>query len=384
MTCTTPIPFGFHVGYFSVTNGWPGASGCGSGGAPRCLAAIYPYVFVATTNGIAVFEVSDPTGLMPPEVPISGVTFQVANVVQSGRRVYFIGSQLRGGQLPIAWVDVPANPFVTSFTATSVAVVLPPFACGADSCYYPTNDGSLFFVEVDVMSTTLAALVTPPIVDGTTLAPKPLNGIPAGAKVVAASGTRLVTYRWDGTFASFSFESGAATSNAQNSGEQIASAIGSVSSQNGFAQGDDGSVLWMAASSTATADAGSSVITSARMAWLVAGESSTSFDASDYVDVETYAPPLAVGQGRVGSMAWVDANTALVLAANSSDSSQTSVQVVSRTGGTLALVSGRRYVLNASVSDVDAVGSGGFGFVFARDLQNPTDAVIHVFAPSCN
>jgi hypothetical protein len=98
------------------------------------------------------------------------------------------------------------------------------------------------------------------------------------------------------------------------------------------------------------------------------------------VDIETYNPALGWGTRAAGPVAWVDADTAVVLAAAATATAQTSVQVAVRKPSP-QLAQGRRYVVPIGVGQVGAAASGGFAYVLAADA--PDSATLHIFAPGC-
>jgi hypothetical protein len=316
----------------------------------------------------------------PPQPTAPGPTW----IVTSGSRVYFVGAVAGSGpsfKMPVAWIDPPGDSLATARTARTV---LQSYGQPSVSVAIGGEGGSLFLVYGDGSKFFPTASLTAPLVDLGTAALFPLAGIPGGAYPVASSGGRLVAYRWtnDGNgFASFfSFETSPGTANAQNGGEQaLAASIGPTYPQPVVATGPGGALLWMTPSVTMT-DAGDPVLRAARMAWLVDDGTKTTFDATEHVDVETYTPPLPWGTPVAGPMAWIDASTAIVLAAAAGAQGQTSVQVASRKP-TPSIVAGKRYVLPVSTGQVGLASSHGFASVLAADA--PDGATLHVFAPGC-
>lgn len=383
-TCSVPASFGFHASSFKVT---AGGVGCGGLGATRCFAAAYPFVFVGTTNGVVAYNVSDPSSSSPSTVALGGVPFLPTRIVSSGRRVYFIGNVVGSGptyHLAMAWLDVPQNPFVTSFAASTAFVAYPQASAPE---VFPSSNGGIFLVHPDSAKAWPTVLVTAPVQDSSSITMSASPGIAMGASVLGASGSRLVTYHWadamNGYLAAFSFETAAGTSNAQNGGESTATAMGTIFPQGFFAFGPDGSVLW-STPATNVPDGGAFNTFAARMTWLVADDKAAAFDESNKVDVETYAPPVAYGQSVAGPMAWIDKDTALVIAAAKQDvTKQSAVQVAQKSMLPAALVAGRRYVLPVDVNHVGAAASGGFAYVLAQDDTMNQSATVHVFAPSC-
>jgi hypothetical protein len=381
-TCSVPAAYNFHATSFKVVLG-----GVGCGSPSRCFAAAYPFVFVGTTNGVIAYQVGDPTNSAPPPVPVTGLPFLPQHIVANGRRVYFIGNVVGSGpsyHLAIAWLDVPGNPFITAFAAKTSFVTYPRDVV---SNAFAGTAGGLFLEYGDAAKAFPSVLLSAPIVDSSSIALFPTPGIATNASIVAASGSRFITYRWDGSNtgynALFSFENGAGTANAQNGGEQQATAMGEVYPQGFFATGAGGSVLW-SAPQVIVPDGGPATTISARMTWLVADAKATTFDESAHVDVEPYSNPNnGYGISAAGPMAVMDPKTALVLAASKDNLQQTSVQVASRALTPPALLAGRRYVLPVDVYHSAAAASGGFGYVLVQDDQLNQSATVHVFAPAC-
>ena len=380
MSCSAPVTYGYHAGSFSV-----GVGGVGCGSASRCFAAEYPYVFVGTTNGVVAYRVDDPTDSGPVPVAVDGLPFLPAWMVATGRRIYFVGNVVGSGptyHVPIAWVDVPQDPFLPQFNATTVFV---GYGQPSWSYLFPGATGSAFLVNGDSTQAYPTVLLTAPVADSSTLALSAAPDIAAGASPVAASGSRLVTYRYTNApdyLGAFSFETGAGTSAAQNAGEQTTTAMGPVVPQGFVAQGPDGSLLWDAPTATIV-DGGPNTTSTSRMAWLLASATATTFDASANVDVETYPMPLGFGTAVAGPMAWIDTNTALVTAAAPEDTTQTSVQIASRAMLPPTVLASHRYVVPVDVGHIGAASSNGFGYVLVQDDPMNATATVHVFAPTC-
>ncbi len=386
-TCSSPTTYGFHSAEVNVT---AGAVGCG-GNPSLCLAAAYPFVFVGTTTGVVGYVVSDPSNPTPPTVTVAGLAFLPTFITAIGSRVFFVGYPQGAGPtytLAIAWIDVPNDPLKTTLQANAVLEVVS--VTGLSNAWAAT-DGSLFLSDNDGTGTFPTANVVPPLMSGATITFFSSPGIPAGASPVIPSGSRLVVAEWPGTTPyqnTFSFETGAGTQAAQNSGAQQTTFadIGGTGPQSAYAQGSDGSNVWNAQTAFLD-DAGGIDIGSVRVAWLVASGSATQFAPTQFVTVEQYTPPVAYGTPVLGPVAWVDTSTALVLATAAASlitgsSPQTSVQVAVSTPSPV-LASGRRYVLTQSVGQVGAAASGGYGYVLAAGAAGATTCTLHIFAPSC-
>ena len=369
--CGAAAAYPFHASQFKVT-----AGGVGCGSASRCFAVVYPFIFVGTTSGVVAYPAENPANPSPTPIPVTGLPFVPQNIVASGSRVYFVGNPLATNpslRLPLAWIDVPPDPFVKQIAATTV---LDTTAQPNASLAFPQPNDALLLTVNDAARVYPSLVLTAPLQDLQTLTMFPLAGLPQNAVPVASSGTRLLTYRLAGFVPQMSFETAAGTQTAQNVGEQAVSGMGPVANQFHFAHGPDGVVLYNALSVTPN-DAGGAAVRAVRLTWLVAA-ATAGFDSSTFVDVETYgAPPSGTA---VGPVAWVDAQNVLVTAQLRTDPQQTVVRVATK--ATPPTISSKQFQIAKAVDSVGAQASNGFGYVLVAD--SATDATVHVFAPACN
>jgi hypothetical protein len=374
-TCSVPTSYGFSATKFNVPYGGVGAA------VRNSIAAVWPFVFVVTTNGVAAYNVIDPTDSTPPQVAVHGVPFLPIATVAVGRRVYFSTDTQGGGptyRQALAWIDVPQNPFVTSFVATSAWVgtsqqnVQAVLTNGVDGLFFVYGTGSLY----------PTADMHPPVDDSTTLLSYSNAGLATGAGIVAASGSRLVTYQYEGSTNATNFQlvNGAGTSSATATTPPTVLPSWPVASQSVFGTGGDGSLLWTDGVFELD-DAGSVTgVASSRLTWLLDSGTAANFDTSVYLDLETYSP--VTGDNVAGPPLWIDANTALGLAAASTSSTNsTSVQVVTKQPASVD--STRRTLLSVPPGAVGVAASGGFGYVLAQDDPNNKTCSVSIFAPSC-
>jgi hypothetical protein len=376
-TCGAATAYGFSVSMFPVPYG-----GVGGWGPAYAIAAAYPFVFILTTNGVVAYDVVNPTDPAPPMVPVHGIAFIPVSLVMSGRRVYFISGVEGGGptyRQAIAWLDVPGDPFRTSFTATSAWIgTTQPSLDNALSD--PTGGIDLVFGSAFEPTSNLTA----PIDDSTMLMPSPVAGLTAEAGVVAATGTQLVAYRHGpaNKHAMFSIVSGFATNAPQATREQGIASYGQLDNQAAFALGNGSGVLWTSAP-LRVVDGGTNGVSSARLTWLVpivdAGPEAGLFDTSAHVDLESY--PAATSAVVVGSPAQVDADTAIALAAVGQNPMTTSVQVFTRS--TPMLQAGKRAVIPVPPSLVGVSVSNGFGYLLAQDNPQNRSATVYIVASGC-
>jgi len=379
-TCSVPTTYGFHAGSFKVTSG---AVGCGGGGAGarRCFAAVYPFVFVGTTNGVVAYSVADPTEAAPAALPVAGLPFFPQSIVASGSRVYFVGAVVGNFKVPLAWVDVPGDPTVAKLSATTVfnSLQLPSI----DSVF-PDTTGGIYLVNNNASKSFPAAHVTAPLKDLDALTFFATAGLPAGAAPFAASGTRLVTYRQEpgpNWAANFRFEPNAATGSAQNSGEtSLVPSFGNSYGPSYFAHGTDGSLLFTSGS-ISVPDGGPNTLNASRLGWIIEDAGATKIEATAKVDVEKYGTNPGVGADVTGPVAWLDAKRALVLAASAGNLAQTAVQLATRDPQP-AMVPTRRFVLPFVPSLLAATASNGFGYVLVPDA--PDSATVHTFGTGCD
>lgn len=374
-TCSVPTTYGFEATQFSVQQGGVGA------GVRNSIAAIWPFVFVITTNGVVGFNVVDPTNTQPPVVPVNNVPFIPIAAVAVGRRVYFVNGTTGNGPTyreAIAWVDVPQDPLVTelqastAFVGTSQQGVAAVYTNGLDGMFLVYGSGNEY----------PSVNLHPPLGDTTTLSTFSNAGLPNGAVIAASSGSRLVSWRYDGAaqLQNFALVNGAGTAGAQTSTEQAVSAFGQVSSQAELATGDDGTMLWNVGVEVVD-DAGSDQgVGTARLTWLLQSGTAANFDTTLHADLETYSPPTSAFV--TGPPVWIDANTALgIAAASSTSTNSSSVQAVTKSPP--AVQTATRTLISVPPSSVGAAQSNGFGYLLAQDDPKNQSCSVYIFAPSC-
>jgi hypothetical protein len=374
-SCSVPTTYGFEATQFSVQTGGVGA------GVRYALSAAWPFVFVITTNGVVVYNVVDPTNSDPPVVPLSGVPFIPIATLAVGRRVYFLNGTQGGGptfRQAVAWVDVAQDPLVGGLAAQSAFVGTPDQAVST----VLTNGTNGAYVVYSSAMAFPTANVAGPLDDTTTLAAFPNPGLVAGAGIIASSGARLLTYRYDpaAMLQNFALVTGPATAAAQAGTEQAIDAYGPMGNQAALETGDDGSLLWTGALLTVNDAGASEGIGSARLTWMLASGTATTFDTTANVDLEAYSPP--TGANVVGPPLWIDGNTVLGLAAASTGSTDTtSVQLVTKSP--LNVNAATRTLISAAPGSVGVAASGGFGYLLAQDDPKNLTCSVYVFAPAC-
>ncbi|MGH7294699.1 MAG: hypothetical protein ACRELB_07195, partial [Polyangiaceae bacterium] len=128
-------------------------------------------------------------------------------------------------------------------------------------------------------------------------------------------------------------------------------------------------------------DAGASQgIATSRLTWLLPTATAANFDTTLNADLQTYSP--RTGAQVVGPPVWIDANTALGLAAASSSSTDsTSVQVVVKSPPSVQVAS--RTLISVPPGNIGVASSNGFGYLLAQDDAKNLSCSVYVFAPSC-
>jgi hypothetical protein len=379
-TCTLPADYS---GTFNPTSFVVQYGGVGTSTIQWAISAVWPFVFLITTNGVVAYDVFDPTNGAPPQVTIHGVPFIPSYTLAIGRRVYFLTDELGNGPIyrqAIAWIDVPQNPFVTQFTANTAWVG----TTEKGGLHALVNDGvNGFYMSYNTTALFPTADVHAPLTDGTTIMAFPNNNFPKNSYIFSASGSRLIVYSYDGTkqAAQYTMVNSPGSASATTGSLQMVGSMGPIENQQAWAQGGDGSVLWEAAPFQ-TVDGGSSgQIDQACLTWLLDSSTATGFDAANCATLESYSPP--VNQQVTVSPAWIDANTALgVAAASSNPSASTSVHVV-KNKTSPATVPGVVSYVPVGPGSVGTTSSNGFGYVLGQtDMMNQT-CTVYIFAPAC-
>jgi hypothetical protein len=227
--------------------------------------------------------------------------------------------------------------------------------------------------------------VKPPVPNNSTVASHPSTGLAQGASIVAASGSRLVSFRMDTTgtpvVPRVTLVNGAGTANAQNGTEQTLSFEAPPDlSTHQFSSGFDGSVLWSTNRVTRD-DAGTPETKAVVLRWLLE-PGADKVDGALELDLASYASS-DWSTVRRGPVALVDASTVLTTTAYHLDAQQTLVRAVTRSGASLALGTATA-TLPFSVTQIGVAANRKVGFVLTPSSTAPAlSATLHVFAPGC-
>lgn len=381
-TCAAPKPYKYRAAQFPVT----GPIGCG-GALQRCFAAVYPYVFVGTQTGVTAYSAVDPQDADPAVIPVTGLDFVPVQMVASGSRVFFLGpaqGTATVARVPIAWADVPPDPFATKITVTTVLTTYPRpnsdaislLARGSDTALLVNSTGPNF----------PSSKIEPPVVEPYTMLPftitSALGDVPYGM-----SGLRLIMGQNNGVGATqFAFVPNAGDTGAAATADVPIATATPGSGPFYFAQSADGAFAWSYVSLTgAPPGPPPPVVRAARVYFLTANDTAN-FDPAAGIDVETYGG-LPQGTNSAGPIAMLDNNRAMVLTAiPANPAATTNVSFVTRSP--LAIVKNadmqpRRSPINLAVSQLAAAGSNGLGYVLAVDPAAPTTPSVYVFDPGC-
>ncbi|MDB5213333.1 MAG: hypothetical protein JWO86_1260, partial [Myxococcaceae bacterium] len=363
--------------------------GCG-GSLGRCFAAVYPFVFVGTTNGVRAFAAADPQNVAPASVPVIGLGFVPNQIIASGSRVYFLGPAAGAGttsRVSIAYVDVPPDPFADKIHVTTVLAAFDRPAADPLTLFPRGNDTALL-VDGNVAASYPSAPIEPPLVEPVSFASTTIAITPSSTPL-AMSGSRLIVGKIDpAQNALFAFVNGAGSATPMTTPDTPIATAGPMTTPQFFAQSADGAVFWAYIALTAPPPYPmGALIRAAKGYFLVADGTAAAFDPAAGIDLEVYggAP---VGTPSVGPVAMLDSKTAMVTVASPANPTmQTNVEFITKSPA-LAIVknadmSPRRFPITLPVSQLAAAGSNGLGYVLAVDPMTPTAPTVYVFDPGC-
>lgn len=384
--CGVAKPYKYRATQFPV-----GAQiGCG-GSLGRCFAAVYPFVFVGTANGVLAFAADDPQNPMPASIPVTGLGFVPNQMVASGSRVYFLGTPVGTGpssRVPIAYADVPPDPFAKNIPVSTVLAAWNRPATDGVALLARGNDTALL-IDLNLASAYASAPIEPPLSEPVNLTAIGI-AFTASSTPVAMSGSRLVMGQINGaTSAIFAFVNGAGSATPMTSADAPIPTATPATSPQFFAQSADGAVFWAYVSLTSPPPfpMGGPTIRAARGYFLVSDGTAAAFDPTAGIDLEVYgAPPL--GTPSVGPVAMLDAKTAMVAVASPANPTmQTNIEFVTRTPAPVLVknadMSPRRFPITLAVGQLAAAGSHGLGYVLAVDPGAPAAPTVYVFDPGC-
>lgn len=385
-TCAPPAPYKFQVTKFQV-------------GAPaQRMVAVYPWLFVQTAVGIVAFNISEPTSATPPKITVSNLGFVPSQMVATANRVFFMTGPSGPGNLPtstipIAYVDVPANPFATKIEAKgTLATYSRPGNEGV--AMLPRENDTVLLHSASGAGPTLAynaTIVQPPFVEPVTFTTTPLVFQPGFVPANIMSGSRFLmqSYEPNGGIFQFAIVAGAGSAMPANAGVYSFADAGPHGPSQVLAMGPNGSVFWSSTSATQPPNNPDppSLVRAARAQFLF-NEPDGGYDRPSSFDMEAYNPPvLGAGAQIAGPVALLDPDTALVLlAAKEQPVAQTAVQIAKRVP--LGIVKDgdvpRRALLSVPLNTfVTATAANGIGYAVANETMPGPNSTVYVFAPDC-
>ncbi len=379
-TCAVPKTYPYRAAQFPVG----AAIGCG-GAFQDCFAVVYPFVFVGTSQGVVVFAAHDPQSATPTAVPLTGLAFLPTKIVASGSRVYFLGAPVvatPAARLPLAYVDVPADPFASKLSAKTVLGFHKHPATDPLALLARGKDTALL-VDVNVSTSFASASIEPPLNEPAVLES---HGVPftAGSVPVAVSGSRLIMAQTGPDLVSkFGFVAEAGTATPTATPDVPITTATPSGGPHFFAQSADGAVFW--AHGSVPPPPPTTPVTSTAKGFFLVPHSTAAFDLTGGIALETY-PNLPRGTPMVGPAAMLDAKTAMVTTAVVGTPTESNVRFLTREP--LALVRNgdgqpRRFQLGVSVDRLAAAASNGLGYILAVDPKTPAAPIVHVFDPAC-
>jgi len=379
--CGAAKPYRYRAAQFPVG----AAIGCG-GALGRCFAAVYPFVFVGTSNGVLAFAADDPQSAAPAAVPLTGLGFVPTQIMASGSRVYFLGTAVGAGasaRLPLAYADVPPDPFASKISVTTVLATYGRPASDPVTLFPRGNDTALL-VDLNVASAYASTPVEPPLVEPAVLGSQPV-AFTAASTPLAVSGSRLVMGQITAaSTATFGFVAAAGSASPATSPDvPIATATPAAGPQY-FAPSADGAIFWAHVSLAPPPLPPNPQLIRAAKGYFLVPDDKGAFDPAAGIDLEIYGVP--VGTQTVGPAAMLDAKTALVTMSLPANPALSNVGFVTRSP--LALLKNadstpRRFQLTVPVNQLAAAGSNGLGYVLAVDPAAPTTPTVYVFDPAC-
>lgn len=374
-TCAPPTPYKLKAGQFSV------------GAQAYAVAAVHPWLYVATVNGLLAFNVSNPASTNPKQVPVVGLGFIPNTVTVSGSRVWLTGGANGTGpsRIQLAYIDGSPDPFAKSIKAQTFLPTSNRPAEGPRT-FGRANDSVLL---VSPSAPFFGAAVDAPIVEPLSITSTAL-GMPGFYGPSAMSGTRLLASATQGQSATFAFIDNAGSATPTTGPVSTYSDAGAVSSQRVFAQSPDGAIFWATGVHTS---GGAPSTRAVRGYFLVPGAAAPIDPAQAGVDIEVYpadavGPNTAVFGPSQASAALLDAKTAMIATMAKESDQQTAVQFVQREP--LAVIKDgptiRRQVLPIPVGAVvAAAASNGVGYIVANDQAGPpVVATVYTFDPACS
>lgn len=360
------------------------------------IIAAYPWLFQMTSTGILVYDVSNPTKATPVAVPLVGLGFVPNQFVRSGNRIW-IGAPLAGtpARLPIAYIDIPVDPFTAKIEAHTILANYSRPATESVAFLASENKGALVIGPASVgpdpggpgyPTAALDTLLAEPATKtATPFTPKP------NTVLIAASGSRLVMQAvapLTGLATNqFALVSGVGTTN-PTVGDLVT--VPDMTAQSQFrtwGENVDGTTLFVTGVNGAGPAPGSTVTVSARGYFLLKDGKSSIDPAAKGMALENYPPGTVLGANAevARGITMLDGETFAVPLVASDNAAATEVQFV-KTAGTVD--ASKRAVLPTPLSAL-AGSSASNGILYvAMNVPGAKDAAptpkLFIIDPACS
>lgn len=351
--------------------------------------AAYPWLFQLTSSGVLVYDISNPTKAKPTQIPIVGVGFVPNQFVRSGNRIW-IAAPLAGtpARLPLAYIDIPADPFTSKIEAHTVLASYSRPATESIGLVAIDNRGALVIGPAPTFPTALidTLLAEPATKTATPLVPK------ENTSPVTISGSRIVMQAAvAGVLVNqFGLITGAGTTNPTTGDLVTIADMGEVSVSRGSAQGLDGATFFVTGVHQAGAGLpGPGIVTKSVRGYLLLKDGQASLDATiKGVDIESYPVDTAPGPNAdvVRAATLLDNDTFVVAAAAAeNNATATAIQFVKRD---LSINKEKRVALATALGTIATLtASDGIVYVAANipsGLEGvPPTGKVFVIDPAC-
>lgn len=381
-TCSAPATYKLKAGELALPTVTTGG-----------IVAAYPWLFQLTQTGVMAYDVSDPrkTSATAGAVEVTGLGFVPTGATRSGNRIWFTAA-LQGSaapptptRLPLAYIDVPADPFVTRIEAhTVLAVYNRPVGDGAG--LVPLDNKGALVLSTNVVTGTDGTTVTyygVPLEPGLTEPAKKdavSLALSTGLRPVASSGGRLFVDSAAplvGFTNQFALVTDPGTPNQQTRALTPVNDATGIGQQRGFLATTGGAVVWFVntiQASNPPTDPATTVTHSVRAYFLVKDGNASIDQAAKGVEVETYPDPVAppVTTGTIGAGTMLDESTALIATLSPDGTGTTTIDFVKPDG----VVKDKRLVLQAPFGTViSATASDGFAYLAVNTTTPPPDGM---------
>jgi hypothetical protein len=384
-TCSASVPYQEKVSTFAVDQQ-----------ITFGLVAAYPWIFAGTTEGIVVYNVANPTNNKPAVVPLVGLGFNAVTMTRSGNRVWFGGAPAGTGpsKLPLAYIDVPADPFTPKLVATTVLTQYSRAASESGGLAGIGNKSTLIISQAPAFAT---GLIEPSVADGDSITGTPITPPAVGMTPGAVSGSRLILHGVTGSVATFSLVNNAGGTAPVNGPVVTITDTGEVSADRLFQWTLSGSVAWVTgvhAQNPLAPPNPPNLLTRASRAYFLTTDANSALSDVAGVDVETYdlatpggAPGANAAVSRAGAM--LDNDTLIYIAAAAEAPGTSSAINVVKRGSPPTVDKSKRVVLATPVTSfVFGTASDGF-YYFSTNTSNGdpkapvTTSSITVVEPGC-